>query len=218
MHRGHPRAPMERGRSTTARQDAGATPGGTGESAADKEERVGSEAGEAARTQGDTGGNREPERGGGGSVRMGGSDNTGDGLASQPRCYRVPGQPLLNRHQVRRAARCPAGLSAWRGWEPARGIPGGRGWGVGQASQTHTGNSNPPPRCPRPPCPPPLPRPCANPPPPFGPLLYAHALQAETSSSTSATHTGPSQVSGRGMHRDSQGSSLVSNVPRNSCT
>ena len=31
---------------------------------------------------------------------MGGSDNKGDGLASQPRCYRVPGQPLLNWHQV----------------------------------------------------------------------------------------------------------------------
>ena len=31
---------------------------------------------------------------------MGGSDNKGDGLASQPRRYRVPGQPLLNRHQV----------------------------------------------------------------------------------------------------------------------
>ena len=29
---------------------------------------------------------------------MGGSDNKGDGLASQPRRYRVPGQPLLNRH------------------------------------------------------------------------------------------------------------------------
>ena len=27
---------------------------------------------------------------------MGGSDNKGDGLASQPRRYRVPGQPLLN--------------------------------------------------------------------------------------------------------------------------
>ena len=33
-------------------------------------------------------------------VRMGGSDNKGDGLASQPRRYRVPGQPPLNRHQV----------------------------------------------------------------------------------------------------------------------
>ena len=29
---------------------------------------------------------------------MGGSDNKGDGLASQPRHYRVPGQPVLNRH------------------------------------------------------------------------------------------------------------------------
>ena len=33
-------------------------------------------------------------------MRMGGSDNTGDGLASQPRRYRVPGQPLLNLHRV----------------------------------------------------------------------------------------------------------------------
>ena len=34
------------------------------------------------------------------SVRMRGSDNKGDGLASQPRRYQVPGQPPLNRHQV----------------------------------------------------------------------------------------------------------------------
>ena len=27
---------------------------------------------------------------------MGGGDNKGDGLASQPRRYQVPGQPLLN--------------------------------------------------------------------------------------------------------------------------
>ena len=45
-------------------------------------------------------GNREPEWRGWESVRMGGSDNKGDGLASHPRCYRVPGQPQLNRHQV----------------------------------------------------------------------------------------------------------------------
>ena len=31
---------------------------------------------------------------------MGGSDNKGDGLASEARRYRVPGQPLLNWHQV----------------------------------------------------------------------------------------------------------------------
>ena len=35
-------------------------------------------------------GNREPEWRGWESVRMGGSDNKGDGLASQPRRYRVP--------------------------------------------------------------------------------------------------------------------------------
>ena len=45
-------------------------------------------------------GKREPEWSGWQSVRMGGSDNKGDGLASQPRRYRVPGQPLLNRHPV----------------------------------------------------------------------------------------------------------------------
>ena len=46
------------------------------------------------------GGNREPEWSKWWSVRMGGSDNKVDGLASQPRRYRMPGQPLLNRHQV----------------------------------------------------------------------------------------------------------------------
>ena len=44
-------------------------------------------------------GNRKPERRGWESMRMGGSDNTGDGLASQPRRYRVPGQPPHNRHR-----------------------------------------------------------------------------------------------------------------------
>ena len=43
---------------------------------------------------------------------MGGSDNKGDGLASQPRRYRVPGQPLLNRHQVGGVSRSPDGLCA----------------------------------------------------------------------------------------------------------
>ena len=43
---------------------------------------------------------REPERRAWESVRMGGSDNKGDGAASQPCRYQVPGQPLLNRHQV----------------------------------------------------------------------------------------------------------------------
>ena len=67
--------------------------------------------------------------GGGGwwSVRMGGSDNTGDGLASQPRRYPVPGQPLLNRHQVGGVSRSPDGLFAQQEREPIRGRPAVRG-------------------------------------------------------------------------------------------
>ena len=58
---------------------------------------------------------------------MGGSDNKGDGLASQPRRYRVPGQPLLNRHQVGGVSRSPDGLFAQQEWEPIRGRPAVRG-------------------------------------------------------------------------------------------
>ena len=72
-------------------------------------------------------GNREPEWSGWQSVRMGGSDNKGDGLASQPRRYRVPGQPLLNRHQVGGVSCSPDGLFAQQEWEPIRGGPTVRG-------------------------------------------------------------------------------------------
>ena len=58
---------------------------------------------------------------------MGGSDNKGDGLASQPRRYRVPGQPLLNRHQVGGVSRNPDGLFAQQEREPIRGRPAVRG-------------------------------------------------------------------------------------------
>ena len=61
------------------------------------------------------------------SVRMGGSDNKGDGLASQPRRYRVPGQPLLNRHQVGGVSRSPDGLFAQQEREPIRSRPTVRG-------------------------------------------------------------------------------------------
>ena len=61
---------------------------------------------------------------------MGGSDNKGDGLASQPRRYRVPGQPLLNRHQVGGVSRSPDGLFAQQEWEPIRGRPAVRGKGA----------------------------------------------------------------------------------------
>ena len=72
-------------------------------------------------------GNREPEWRGWESVRMGGSDNKGDGLASQPRRYRVPGQPLLNRHQVGGVSCSPDGLYAQQEREPIRGRPAVRG-------------------------------------------------------------------------------------------
>ena len=58
---------------------------------------------------------------------MGGSDNKGDGLASQPRRYRVPGQPLLNRHQVGGVSHSPDGLFAQQVREPIRGRPAVRG-------------------------------------------------------------------------------------------
>ena len=45
------------------------------------------------------------------------------GLASQPRRYRVPGQPLLNRHQVGGVSRSPDGLFAQQEREPIRGRP-----------------------------------------------------------------------------------------------
>ena len=72
-------------------------------------------------------GNREPEWRGWWSVRMGGSDNNRDGLASQPRPYRVPGQLLLNRHQVRGVSRSPDGLFAQQEREPIRGRRAVRG-------------------------------------------------------------------------------------------
>ena len=72
-------------------------------------------------------GKREPEWSGWQSVRMGGSHNKGDGLASQPHRYWVPGQPLLNRHQVGGVSRSPDGLFAQQEREPIRGRPAVRG-------------------------------------------------------------------------------------------
>ena len=70
---------------------------------------------------------KEPEWRGWESVHMGGSDNKGDGLASLPRRYQVPGQPLLNRHQVGGVSRSPDGLFAQHEREPIRGRPAVRG-------------------------------------------------------------------------------------------
>ena len=78
---------------------------------------------------------REAEWSGWESVRMGGSDNKGDGLASQLRRNRVPGQPLLNRHEVGGVSRSPEGLFAQQEREPTRARPAV--WGKG----THGGRS-----------------------------------------------------------------------------
>ena len=72
-------------------------------------------------------GNREPEWRGWESVRMEGSDNKGDGLASQPHRYRMPRQPLLNRHHLGGVSRSPDGLFAQQEREPIRGRPAVRG-------------------------------------------------------------------------------------------
>ena len=61
---------------------------------------------------------------------MGGSDNTGDGLASQPCRYWVPEQPLLNRHQVGGVSRSLDGLFAQQEEEPTMGRPTMRGKGT----------------------------------------------------------------------------------------
>ena len=45
-------------------------------------------------------------------------------------CYRAPGQPLLNRHQVGGVSRSPDGLFAQQVWEPTRGRPVVRGNGT----------------------------------------------------------------------------------------
>ena len=73
---------------------------------------------------------KEPQWRGWESVLMGGSDNKGDGLASQPRRYRVLGQSLLNRHQVWGVSSSIDGLFAQKEREPIRGRQAVRGKGT----------------------------------------------------------------------------------------
>ena len=68
------------------------------------------------------------KRAGGGG--MGGSDNKGDGLTRRRRRYRVPGQPLLNRHQAGGVSRSPDVLFAQQEEEPIGGRPAVRGKGT----------------------------------------------------------------------------------------
>ena len=129
--KGHSGAPKDRGRSNTGTQNAGGTRRDKGEHS-----RQGRGA-QQGRRGNQNSGNREPEWRGWESVRMGGSNNKGDGLASQPRRYRVPGQPLLNQHQLGGVSRSPDGLFAQQEREPIRGIPavmGKRAYG-GQPGQ-----------------------------------------------------------------------------------
>ena len=147
--KGHPGAPPNRGRSNTDTQNAGATPGSHTRRDKGEHNRQGGGA-QQGRRGNQNSGNREPEWRGWESVRMGGSDNKGDGLASQPRRYRVPGQPLLNRHQVGGVSCSPDGLLAQQEREPIRGRPAVRGgkdrwWtagttrgGTGHLGLTHT--------------------------------------------------------------------------------
>ena len=92
-------------------------------------------------------------------MRMGGSDNTGDGLASQPRRYRVPRQPLLNQHQVGGVSRSPDGPFAQQEGVPTMGRPAVRGKGMTRAPQPtpHTNTCNPPRGAQVPPTPPVVP-------------------------------------------------------------
>ena len=100
---------------------------------------------------------------------MGGSDNTGDGLASRTRRYRVPGQPLLNRHQVGGVSRSPDGLCAQQEGEPTRGRPAVRGKGPQGSPSPHptpTPATHPgAPRSPHPTHGPPSPTQCTSAPP-----------------------------------------------------
>ena len=86
-------------------------------------------------------------------MHMGGSDNTGEGLASQHHRYRVQGQPLLNRHQVGGVSRSPDGLFARYEEEPTRGRLAVRGQGTTREPQTtpNTSTRHPPSVPPTPP-------------------------------------------------------------------
>ena len=123
--KGHSGAPTDRGEEQHRHTERGShTKRGEGEHS-----RQGGGA-QQGRRGNQNSGNREPEWSGWESVRMGGSDNKGDGLASQPCRYRVPGQPLLNRHQVGGFSRSPDGLFTQQERGPTMGRPAVRGKGI----------------------------------------------------------------------------------------
>ena len=67
------------------------------------------------------------QKGGNRQGCVGTADNRRRGGGGAKRRYRVPGQPLLNRHQVGGVSRSPDGLFAQQEWEPIRGRPAVRG-------------------------------------------------------------------------------------------
>ena len=89
-HKGHPGAPTDRGRSSTATQNAGATPGGMRASAADKREG-GKEAGEATRTAGTR--NQKVEDGR--ACAWGAATTQGMAWPASPVATRCQGNPCL---------------------------------------------------------------------------------------------------------------------------
>ena len=131
----------------------------------------------------DSGGIREPKRGGGESVRIGGSDNTG----SLPGARANPAQPASGGG----ASHSPTRLSARQDW----GL-------LGACQEGGDGRWN------RQPKPTPatatlswVPKTLVPPPPPV-PLLDARALRAATPFSKTAKRIGLAQISGRRTHRD----------------
>ena len=88
-------------------------------------------------------------------MRTGGSDNTGDGLASTP-----PSLPDARATPAQLASdggvsRGPDRPSACEDWEPSKGRPGGRGRGAGRATHRQQQPSPGCPGTPRQPPPPP---------------------------------------------------------------
>ena len=88
-------------------------------------------------------GSRELEWKGWQSVRMGGSDNKGDSLASHPRRYRLLGQALLNRHQVGGVSCSPDGLLVQQQREPGQRVEEQGTWASRTRKHSEAGYGRP---------------------------------------------------------------------------
>ena len=122
MRHGHPGAPPDRGRSNTDTQNAGATPGGTRASTADKEEGH-SKAGEATRTAGT--GNQNG--GDGRACAWEAATTKGMAWPASPVATGCQGNPYSTGIRWGGISRSPDGLFAQHDREPIRGRPAVRG-------------------------------------------------------------------------------------------